>query len=126
MRAGVIEPSGIVVDAASGVSGAGSSLEERLMFATADENFCAYGLLTHRHTPEMEQAIGASVLFTPHLVPMVRGLLATCYATGRGVRALERRSARGAARGLPGRSVRRGDGGDAGHQGDVGLELRAS
>jgi N-acetyl-gamma-glutamyl-phosphate reductase len=80
VRAGVIEPSGIVVDAASGVSGAGSSLEERLMFATADENFCAYGLLTHRHTPEMEQAIGASVLFTPHLVPMVRGLLATCYA----------------------------------------------
>jgi len=80
VKAGVIEPSGIVVDAASGVSGAGSSLEERLMFASADENFSAYGLLTHRHTPEIEQAVGGSVLFTPHLVPMVRGLLATCYA----------------------------------------------
>jgi N-acetyl-gamma-glutamyl-phosphate reductase len=80
VRAGVIEPSGIVVDAASGVSGAGTSLSERLMFGAADENFSAYSLLTHRHTPEMEQAIGGRVLFTPHLVPMVRGILATCYA----------------------------------------------
>ena len=40
----------------------------------------AYGLLTHRHTPEMEQILGAEVLFTPHLAPMVRGILATCYA----------------------------------------------
>jgi N-acetyl-gamma-glutamyl-phosphate reductase len=54
-------------------------------FATVDENFTAYGLLTHRHTPEIEQAIGAEVLFTPHLAPMTRGILATCYArpTGR-------------------------------------------
>jgi N-acetyl-gamma-glutamyl-phosphate reductase len=80
VRAGVIEPTGIVVDAASGVSGAGTSLSERLMFGAADENFSAYGLLTHRHTPEIEQAIGGGVLFTPHLVPMVRGILATCYA----------------------------------------------
>ena len=49
-------------------------------FATVDENFTAYGLLTHRHTPEIEQAIGAQVLFTPHLAPMTRGILATCYA----------------------------------------------
>jgi N-acetyl-gamma-glutamyl-phosphate reductase len=80
VRAGVIEATGVVVDAASGVSGAGTSLSERLMFGAADENFSAYGLLTHRHTPEIEQAIGGSVLFTPHLVPMVRGILATCYA----------------------------------------------
>jgi N-acetyl-gamma-glutamyl-phosphate reductase len=78
--AGLIEPTGIVVDAASGVSGAGTALEQRFMFGTVDENFTAYGLLTHRHTPEMEQAIGGSVLFTPHLAPMVRGILATCYA----------------------------------------------
>jgi N-acetyl-gamma-glutamyl-phosphate reductase len=49
-------------------------------FCAADENFTAYGLLDHRHTPEMEQEIGAQVLFTPHLAPMNRGILATCYA----------------------------------------------
>ena len=49
-------------------------------FNTVDEDFTAYGLLNHRHTPEIEQAIGAQVLFTPHLAPMNRGILATCYA----------------------------------------------
>jgi N-acetyl-gamma-glutamyl-phosphate reductase len=80
VRAGLIEPEGIVVDAASGVSGAGRGAKESLHFGTVDEDFCAYGLLTHRHTPEMEQILGAQLLFTPHLVPMVRGILATCYA----------------------------------------------
>jgi N-acetyl-gamma-glutamyl-phosphate reductase len=80
LRAGVVEPSGLVVDAASGVSGAGRGLKETLHFGTVDEDFVAYGLLTHRHTPEMEQILGTQVLFTPHLVPMVRGILATCYA----------------------------------------------
>ena len=50
------------------------------MFCTVDENFEAYGLLDHRHTPETEQVVGAQVLFTPHLAPMNRGILATCYA----------------------------------------------
>ncbi len=45
-----------------------------------NESFAAYGLLDHRHTPEMEQTTGAEVLFTPHLAPMTRGILATCYA----------------------------------------------
>jgi N-acetyl-gamma-glutamyl-phosphate reductase len=80
VRAGLVEPAGIVVDAASGVSGAGRGLRESLHFGTVDEDFTAYGLLTHRHTPEMEQIIGGEVLFTPHLAPMVRGILATCYA----------------------------------------------
>jgi N-acetyl-gamma-glutamyl-phosphate reductase len=80
VRAGVVEPSGIVVDAASGVSGAGSAAKDTTHFNTVDEDFTAYALLTHRHTPEMEQAIGAEVLFTPHLAPMNRGILATCYA----------------------------------------------
>ena len=80
VRAGLIEPSGIIVDAASGVSGAGRGAKESLHFGTVDEDFTAYGLLTHRHTPEMEQILGAELLFTPHLVPMVRGILATCYA----------------------------------------------
>ena len=80
VRAGLVEPSGLVVDAASGVSGAGRGLKESLHFGTVDEDFSAYGLLTHRHTPEMEQIIGGEVLFTPHLAPMTRGILATCYA----------------------------------------------
>ncbi len=82
MRRGVVEQAGIVVDAASGVSGAGRGLKDSLHFGTVDEDFTAYGLLTHRHTPEMEQILGpdASVLFTPHLAPMVRGILATCYS----------------------------------------------
>jgi N-acetyl-gamma-glutamyl-phosphate reductase len=80
VRAGLVEPTGIVVDAASGVSGAGRGLKESLHFGSVDEDFTAYGLLTHRHTPEMEQIIGGEVLFTPHLAPMVRGILATCYA----------------------------------------------
>ena len=80
LRAGLVEASGIIVDAASGVSGAGRGAKESLHFGTVDEDFTAYGLLHHRHTPEMEQILGASVLFTPHLAPMVRGILATCYA----------------------------------------------
>ena len=80
VRAGLVEPTGIVVDAASGVSGAGRGLKDSLHFGAVDEDFTAYGLLTHRHTPEMEQIIGGEVLFTPHLAPMTRGILATCYA----------------------------------------------
>ena len=79
-RAGLIEPSGIIVDAASGTSGAGRAPTDSLHFGTVDENFVAYGLLTHRHTPEIQQILEADVLFTPHLAPMVRGILATCYA----------------------------------------------
>ncbi len=76
-RAGLIEPTGIVVDAASGVSGAGRG---KYPFCGTDEDFVAYGLLDHRHTAEIEQNLGAQVLFTPHLAPMNRGILATCYA----------------------------------------------
>jgi len=76
----VIEPEGVIVDAASGVSGAGRALRHTTHFGTANEDFVAYGLLDHRHTPEIEQATGARVLFTPHLAPMTRGILATCYA----------------------------------------------
>ena len=88
VRGGLVERSGIIVDAASGVSGAGRGAKESLHFGTVDEDFVAYGLLNHRHTPEMEQALGAQVLFTPHLAPMVRGILATCYARPVGSRQL--------------------------------------
>lgn len=80
VEAGLIETTGVVVDAASGVTGAGRKADLAFSFTTVDENMVAYGLLSHRHTPEMEQEIGAQLLFTPHLVPMNRGILATCYA----------------------------------------------
>jgi N-acetyl-gamma-glutamyl-phosphate reductase len=80
VHGGLVEPTGIIVDAASGVSGAGRPPKPNTTFCTVDEDFTAYGLLDHRHTPEIEQVLGASVLFTPHLAPMNRGILATCYA----------------------------------------------
>jgi N-acetyl-gamma-glutamyl-phosphate reductase len=79
--AGLISSDTVIVDAASGVTGAGRKEDLAYSFTTVDENFTAYGLLRHRHTPEMEQEIGARVLFTPHLLPMNRGILATCYST---------------------------------------------
>jgi N-acetyl-gamma-glutamyl-phosphate reductase len=80
VKAGVINPQGVIVDAASGVSGAGRAAKHSNSFNTVDEDFTAYGLLDHRHTPEIEQVTGAQILFTPHLAPMNRGILATCYA----------------------------------------------
>ena len=85
---GLVHLDSIVVDAASGVSGAGRPPKPNTTFCTVDEDFTAYGLLNHRHTPEIEQNIAAlsgtngssvSVLFTPHLAPMNRGMLTTCY-----------------------------------------------
>ena len=75
----LLEPGTILVDAASGVSGAGKALKEETHFNTVDENLTAYGLLTHRHTAEMEMVLGTKLLFTPHLAPMNRGILATCH-----------------------------------------------
>ena len=80
VRAGAIGNDGVIVDAASGVSGAGRPPKANTTFCAVDEDYVAYGLLDHRHTPEIEQAVGARVLFTPHLAPMNRGILATCYA----------------------------------------------
>jgi N-acetyl-gamma-glutamyl-phosphate reductase len=80
VAAGAVETSGIIVDAASGVSGAGRAPKQGTHYGTVNEDYRAYGLLDHRHTPEIEQTIGAEVLFTPHLAPMTRGILATCYA----------------------------------------------
>jgi N-acetyl-gamma-glutamyl-phosphate reductase len=78
--AGLVNPQRLIVDAASGVSGAGREATEATSFSTVDGNFSAYRLLNHRHTAEMEMALGGSVLFTPHLAPISRGILATCYA----------------------------------------------
>ncbi len=78
--AGAVEPAGVVVDAASGTSGAGAVPSSATHHSRINESFDAYGLLTHRHTPEIEQVTGAQVLFTPHHAPMTRGILASCYA----------------------------------------------
>ncbi|MBI4882870.1 MAG: N-acetyl-gamma-glutamyl-phosphate reductase [Actinobacteria bacterium] len=80
VRAGLIADSGIVVNSITGVSGAGRAPKHTSMFTAVDQDVTAYGLLDHRHTPEIEQEVGAQVLFTPHLAPLSRGLLATCYA----------------------------------------------
>jgi N-acetyl-gamma-glutamyl-phosphate reductase len=87
LEAGLIEPTGIVVDSMSGASGAGRGASEALAFGAIDESVKAYGVLTHRHRPEMERALDVftpgrtALLFTPHLVPMQRGILSTIYAT---------------------------------------------
>lgn len=84
VEAGLVKPENLIVDAASGVSGAGREAKEATGFSTVDGSFSAYGLLSHRHTAEMEMAIGGTVLFTPHLVPMTRGILASCYGEANG------------------------------------------
>jgi N-acetyl-gamma-glutamyl-phosphate reductase len=80
VAAGLIESRGIVVNTLTGITGAGRAPTDTNVFTNIDSNAVAYGLLSHRHTPEMEQEIGAELIFTPHLVPMSRGLLATCTA----------------------------------------------
>jgi len=88
VAAGLVEPTGIIVDAVSGVSGRGRGLSAPSLYSEANENVTAYGLLTHRHTAEIELALEhvapaagpVQVLFTPHLAPMTRGIHATCHA----------------------------------------------
>ena len=87
LQMGVAEPDGVIIDAKSGVSGAGRSrISVEYLFTELDENFKAYGVERHRHTPEIEQTLQAfserpvRVRFTPHLVPMTRGILCTAYA----------------------------------------------
>lgn len=88
LRTGLGAADGIVVDAKSGVTGAGSMsrrADPMYLYAEANENFQAYNVARHRHTPEIEQALGGlvgrpvAVTFTPHLVPMNRGILTTAY-----------------------------------------------
>lgn len=80
VEAGLVETTGITIDTMTGITGAGRTPTGANIFSSVDSNVQAYGFLSHRHTPEIEQELGAQVLFTPHLVPMSRGLLATCHA----------------------------------------------
>ena len=83
---GLVDPDSLIIDSASGVSGAGRAEKLGSLFCEVNESYKAYGLTDHRHTPEIEQELsllnGQSLMvqFTPHLVPMNRGILSTCYA----------------------------------------------
>jgi N-acetyl-gamma-glutamyl-phosphate reductase len=81
---GAIEPDGVVVDAKSGVSGAGRALRASSHAGAVLENVAPYRVGTHQHEPEIEQALGFPVCFVPHLLPVRRGLIATCYVRGLG------------------------------------------
>ena len=86
LKYGLIETKGIIIDAKSGTTGAGRSLKLGSLYCSVNESFKAYGVANHRHTPEIEQAYSeiageqVVVQFTPHLLPVDRGIFATCYA----------------------------------------------
>lgn len=86
LRSGLIEKDGIIADCKSGVSGAGRKPTQNAHYPELNESFTAYKVASHRHTPEIEQSLGhvagepVRVTFVPHLLPVTRGILATCYA----------------------------------------------
>ena len=86
VKEGIIDPDTLIVDAKSGTSGAGRGAKTQNLFCEVNENMKAYGVASHRHTPEIEEQLGyaaghpITISFTPHLVPMNRGILATEYA----------------------------------------------
>ncbi len=85
-KEGIIDMQSIIIDAKSGTSGAGRGAKVNNLYCEVNENIKAYGVLTHRHTPEIEEQLSyasgkeAKIIFTPHLVPMNRGILVTAYA----------------------------------------------
>ncbi|WP_448571251.1 N-acetyl-gamma-glutamyl-phosphate reductase [Trichothermofontia sp.] len=87
LKQGLVVPESVIIDAKSGTSGGGRQAKTHLLLAEADSSVAAYGVARHRHTPEIEQICrdltGSEMMvqFTPHLMPMVRGILATVYAT---------------------------------------------
>lgn len=88
LEAGMVSPDGVVADCLSGVSGAGRTVKAELAFGAVDEGVRAYAVTSHRHRPEIEMALDSRlggehrIVFTPHLVPMQRGLLATVTMNG--------------------------------------------
>ena len=87
LKEGLIDPSTVIIDAKSGTSGAGRGAKVDNLFCEVNENIKAYGVASHRHTPEIEQELSLAagepmtIRFTPHLVPMQRGILVTAYAS---------------------------------------------
>jgi N-acetyl-gamma-glutamyl-phosphate reductase len=90
VKSGLVEPEGIIIAAKSGVTGTGRGGSSDFGYVETNEDMFAYGLEAHAHVPEMEQALSllagkpATIAFTPHLVPMTRGILSTCYARPKG------------------------------------------
>lgn len=86
VKEGLIDPDSIIIDAKSGVSGAGRGAKVANLYCEVNESMKAYGVCTHRHTPEIEEQLSYAagkpikLMFTPHLAPMNRGILATAYA----------------------------------------------
>lgn len=86
VRQGLLRPDTIIVDAKSGVTGAGARARQTTHYPDLNDNFAAYGIRTHRHTPEIQHTLAAltgtapAVLFTPHLLPVNRGILSTTYS----------------------------------------------
>ena len=87
LKNGLIDPTTAIIDAKSGTSGGGRQAKTNMLLSEADNSLGAYGVASHRHTPEIEQICSilarqeVTVQFTPHLIPMVRGILSTVYAT---------------------------------------------
>ena len=87
LKQGLIDPATAIIDAKSGTSGGGRQAKTNMLLAEADNSLGAYGVASHRHTPEIEEICSnltrqeVTVQFTPHLIPMVRGILSTVYAT---------------------------------------------
>lgn len=99
IKAGLIETSDIIIDAKSGTSGAGRAAKEANLYCEVTEGIHAYGVASHRHAPEIEQELGEAagrdvlVAFTPHLMPMSRGMLSTIYVrTAKGAKAADLRA----------------------------------
>ena len=90
LKAGLIEPDGIIVDSKSGISGAGRTPKLTTLFPECNESLSAYNIGRHRHTPEIDQVLSTAsgldvgVIFTPHLIPMDRGILSTAYSPAKG------------------------------------------
>lgn len=90
LESGLVELESLIIDSKSGTSGAGRAVKVDTLFCEVNEGFKAYGLPRHRHTPEIEQTLGllagkaVTISFTPHLLPVNRGILSTCYARLKG------------------------------------------
>ena len=87
LKQGLIDPATLIADSKSGASGAGRGAKQGSLFCEVNEGFKAYGVASHRHTPEIEQelsqlaGVDVALNFTPHLLPINRGILSTCYAS---------------------------------------------
>ncbi len=123
VKEGLVDPEGIVIDGKSGVTGTGRGGASDFGYVETNEDLFAYGLESHPHVPEMEQALSlvagkkATIAFTPHLVPMTRGLLVTCYARPKGTPRVEQlyEAAQSLYRGEPFIRVTQGEKGRSAH-----------